>query len=472
MNFPCVSDQVVRTKIDKVLKVYDECVKRGKYDALNELFDITKVDGEWLSAEDRQLYYIQLESKGEVGYSSGKAASKKTIHPSKRSKLPAAELPLASTISTSDEQESSSAESEHSEYDAEEGSPPRSTRKRNKSQLATNLVTSTRVSTSQSAKICKQLSQDGVDIPTPCQSAVYKATFREATKLKEEMIEKLQTEQWSLCFDGKRIEETEYQVVVLKNERTEVKLAALRLKDGKAETIAEGIAEVLDEYNLWKSVKMFVADTTSVNTGKKNGVIVKLQEKFAKKTITKPQFIGCQHHILDRILRLVMDEELGGNTVSPNIDYPFVPNVIKNYEMLKVRLANGTEQILEKSGWRDDMKFLYHLTRVYRFFEEKKYFPLVKFQKIPNISNARWNSRAILTLLAFILIPSTRTTLKKVCRFISFDWSDYWFTNQMYNEHAFANLSNILTSYKKASSTLKNYWSIHSPEVTSVQNVL
>ena len=47
----------------------------------NEIFDITKVDDEWLSAEDRRLYSIQLESKGDVGSSSGKAASKETIHP-------------------------------------------------------------------------------------------------------------------------------------------------------------------------------------------------------------------------------------------------------------------------------------------------------------------------------------------------------------------------------------------------------
>ena len=34
-------------------------------------------------------------------------------------------------------------------------------------------------------------------------------------------------ENWSLHFDGKHIEENEYQVVVLKNERTQVKLDAL-----------------------------------------------------------------------------------------------------------------------------------------------------------------------------------------------------------------------------------------------------
>ena len=46
LNFPHVSDQVIRTKLDKVQKTYDESVKKGKYDALNELFDATKVNGQ------------------------------------------------------------------------------------------------------------------------------------------------------------------------------------------------------------------------------------------------------------------------------------------------------------------------------------------------------------------------------------------------------------------------------------------
>ena len=37
---------------------------------------------------------------------------------------------------------------------------------------------------------------------------------------------------------------------------------ALQLKDGKAETIAEGLAKVIDEYNLWNAIKMIIADTT------------------------------------------------------------------------------------------------------------------------------------------------------------------------------------------------------------------
>ena len=464
LNFPHVSNQVIVTKLDKVLKTYDECVKRGKYDALNEVFDITKVNDQWLSTEDKELYHLQVESKGQVGYSTGQLASKKTIHPSKRRKVSvdSASVLFTSTV-TSDDPEpvvGSGSECKDSDYevgDEDEITPP-PTRKHNKSKVATNLVTSSRVSTSKAAKICKQLSRDGIIIPTPSQAAIYKSTFREAAKLKAEMIEKLQSEQWSLHFDGKHIEANEYHVVVLKNETREVKVGALRLKDGKAHTIAEGIEKVIDEYKLWNAIKMIVADTASVNTGKKNGVVIALQRMFSQKGVSKPQFISCQHHVLDRILRVVMDDELGGKTSSPNIEYPFVCQLLNEYDELKAEFVNGTEHIVEKSGWRDDMKFFFHLTRVFRFFSEKGHFPLVHFQKIPNISNARWNSRAILAILAFILIPATRVTLEKVCRFVSYDWAQYWFTDQMYKDKDYTNLAEILKPYDKALRVLQNHW--------------
>jgi hypothetical protein len=120
------------------------------------------------------------------------------------------------------------------------------------------------------------------------------STFEQAVKLKEEMIENLKTEQWSLHLDGKLIEEEDYQVVVLKNERTEVELGALCLKDGKAETIANWISKVPDEYNLRNAIKMIIADTASVSTGKKTGVIFRLHQMFFRE--------GCHSATICKLL--------------------------------------------------------------------------------------------------------------------------------------------------------------------------
>ena len=56
---------------------------------------------------------------------------------------------------------------------------------------------------------------------------------------------------------------------------------------------------------------MIIFDTTSVNAGKKNGVIINIQKGRAEMGFTFPQFLSCQHHVLDRILRHVMDFFIG-----------------------------------------------------------------------------------------------------------------------------------------------------------------
>ncbi|QQP52448.1 Uncharacterized protein FKW44_004606, partial [Caligus rogercresseyi] len=52
---------------------------------LNELFDVNSLGkGQWLCKEDKNLYELQMQSKGQIGYSTGKRASAQTIHPFKR----------------------------------------------------------------------------------------------------------------------------------------------------------------------------------------------------------------------------------------------------------------------------------------------------------------------------------------------------------------------------------------------------
>ena len=89
-----------------------------------------------------------------------------------------------------------------------------------------------------------------------------------------------------------------------------------------------------------------ISDTTSVNYGKKNRVVDQLQRIFLEKNISKRQIISCQHHILDRIFCLVMDEEFVGSTESPNIEYPFVSELLNDYDVLNAKFVDGTEKIV------------------------------------------------------------------------------------------------------------------------------
>ena len=84
----------------------------------------------------------------------------------------------------------------------------------------------------------------------------------------------LKEENWALHFDGKKVNGKELQVVLIKNTEKEVRLGVQTLENSRAQTIAMGIKDILDYFELWASIKMIVTDTTAVNTGRKNGVAV------------------------------------------------------------------------------------------------------------------------------------------------------------------------------------------------------
>ena len=129
--------------------------------------------------------------------------------------------------------------------------------------------------------------------------------------------------------------------------------------------------------------------------------------------------------------------------ISPNMKYAFIQEIFSKYENLKMNFNNGDEEITDKAWWWGDMKFLFHLTRVFRFFDANDRFPKVEFQKLSDLINAMWNSRAILTLLAFILLPMKRNSLLCICKFTSFEWTDLWFSDQ---------------GHHKALNTVKKFW--------------
>ena len=87
LNFPIVSYQQVKSETRSVVDLYKKYRKRKSEQVekeLKDLFDITKVDGNWLCSEDKKLYTTQIQTSGRVGYSTRKEADLNSIHPSKR----------------------------------------------------------------------------------------------------------------------------------------------------------------------------------------------------------------------------------------------------------------------------------------------------------------------------------------------------------------------------------------------------
>lgn len=80
INFLLISEEAIHGKIEKVIKTYDECTRSGKYEVLNEVSDDIIVNGEWLNADNKVLYHLQMETNCQVMYSTEPAAWMKAIH--------------------------------------------------------------------------------------------------------------------------------------------------------------------------------------------------------------------------------------------------------------------------------------------------------------------------------------------------------------------------------------------------------
>ena len=268
-------------------------------------------------------------------------------------------------------------------------------------------------------------------------------------------------EKFCLHFDGKRIEGKEYQVVCLKNELRTLRLGILICESGKGKDIHKELKKLIDEYDAWNAIVMIVSDTTAVNTGHTEGVVTRLKEDYVGKNLIEPQFIGCQHHILDTILRHVLDMFFPTVSVGPNLNYKFIEEVSKSYEDLKNRYP-GTDMVpkYENLGWRDDFKFLFNLCEAYKFYKADGKWPLIEWQKLPSLHRARWNSRGIYALIAYFLLPKRRQKLTPACDFIANNWSKAWFSSQKYSEMAYNELSEAITEINchKALTSLSNFW--------------
>lgn len=476
LNLPIQKGKsTVERKIENVLNKYEKDSRKPGTQDFTNLFNVTDENGEWLCQEDKAFYNLQMSTNGKAGYCTTIEDTQR-VHPRKLKLIKQKVSQDTKDDLSSEDEEHFNTEEEKQDSDSGSQDSEAPTWKRQKTDYAINLVTTAKLSSRKAHTVCKTLAKDGISIPTPSQSGVYKATMKAGEKLKEHFIETLRNENWSLHFDGKHIKNTEYQVVVLKNENREVKLAVLALINGKGETIFNGIKTVLDEYKLWPAIKLIISDTTSANTGKSVGAVTRLQNHFVKLGLDKPLYIGCQHHVLDTLLKHVMNDYFEAATTSPNLNYWFISRITEEYQQLKASFDNSGYALKEEEEivWRDDMAFLHHLITCCRQFKKTGCFPKINFRTLPNISNARWNSRAIYALLAYILLPEFRQSAEgqSSCDFISGTWSDIWFSGQVYNQDNYNNLAAVCKDHSKAIKTLRTFWSVEpTPIPTQRSNI-
>jgi len=103
-----------------------------------------------------------------------------------------------------------------------------------------------------------------------------------------------------------------------------------------------------------------------------------------------PQYIGCQHHILDRILKHILDYFIPTNSTQPSLNCEFVNEVVKYYNTLQQSYKAETEMdIFTNPGLGDDFKFIFELCVALRFFKENGKYPVIKWRELPSLHNTR-----------------------------------------------------------------------------------
>ena len=129
---------------------------------------------------------LQVKSQGKIGYITSTVAPQSSIHPSKRVRKSASQSEPNAVFAT-DVDDALSAEVSSDEIFSDTASVSEESGKENDKRKrvmrfstshAAKLVTKKSLSSNKAAVMCSSLAEDGISVPTPSQSGVWRAVIR------------------------------------------------------------------------------------------------------------------------------------------------------------------------------------------------------------------------------------------------------------------------------------------------------
>jgi len=403
-------------------------LQRCKLHEDSNLFDCLPNKPVWKTKEDKEYYLNQKQNLG--GYCTSKEISYK-IHPSKR--------PVARNVeqTTSEKNvvlvEDSNLENisdQDSNQDDATFNPVNQLLRIGDVKFAELLRERANLSISQTVAVMqfyKDQFPDLHSIPTPpSRSSLSRASRKAAEKISNDVT--LNAGSHTLYFDMKQYtnlygKKREMICVCVGNKLVEFQ----ELRGKKAATIVECLLPIVNKWH----IDTIVSDTEPTNTGNKNGVIA-----LINKSIPNIAYEPCRLHVLDLILKHEMQHFLGKTeTSSPNIPYTFVTKLQENWnyyrsEYYKVERSavEAFPDLPKNEDRRDDYSYLLELTKAVRTLNDsgERRYVKIPCKKI-SISSARWNSKAIYSLMAELVMESKDEHLVSLNRFIVYQWAPVWF---------------------------------------------
>lgn len=117
-----------------------------------------------------------------------------------------------------------------------------------------------------------------------------------------------------------------------------------KIKDGKGLTVAKGVFSSLQKWNLMSKIGAICFDTTSSNSGWREGSAVHL-EKMMKKPLL---FFACRHHIAELLLKKAF-----ALTVEPDSAAPVI-TICKRFQKAWPKINIDPEKIQANSAMNDN----------------------------------------------------------------------------------------------------------------------
>lgn len=233
-------------------------------------------------------------------------------------------------------------------------------------------------------------------------------------------------------------------------------LGVPKLVSGTGANAANAVYNVLTAWGLENKIVGMCFDTTSVNTGLKNGACVMLEHKVGEELL----WLACRHHILEIILSKVFTLCFGPSS-SPDIPlfkrfkaaWPFIHQ--ENYqpleeapgsEHLKLTAVNALLVALgRKKQPRDDYMELIELSLLALGHTPDK----IHWRAPGAVHHARWMAKLIYAIKIHLFreedgFKTTQKEKSQLERFVNFGvlvYVKYWFEAPMATNAAWADLS-------------------------------
>ena len=278
---------------------------------------------------------------------------------------------------------------------------------------------------------------------------------RERMKRRQKIAESLRAEfkptvPLTIHWDGKLLEDISSKEIVdrlpilVSGQGVDQLLCVPKLPSGTGEAAAAAVYEATVAWNIADKIKCLCFDTTSVNSGPRNGACILLEQKLDKDLL----WFACRHHMLEIVLEAVVTLSLGPSK-GPDImifkrfqaNWEFIDRsrfqtsssdeiVYKAVSKVASEITAFAETQLQQFQPRDDYRELLELTIMFLGGVPSRG---CSFKAPAGLHRARWMAKAIYSLKIWMLRSQFKMTKREekgiadVCLFTVILYIKAWF---------------------------------------------